>query len=119
MSKRVVWFLVLLLASAAGAAGQPPPCKVEQEEPCDDDAVVHDVVVVTASRREEQLLNAPATMSVLTAETLANTQAQNVTDVLRLVPGLNTVQSSARDVNVTSRAATGTLADSLLVLLDG
>ena len=42
-----------------------------------------------------------------------------MTDLLRLVPGLNTVQSSARDVNVTSRAATGTLSDSLLVLLDG
>jgi outer membrane receptor protein involved in Fe transport len=42
-----------------------------------------------------------------------------VPDLLRLVPGLNTVQTSARDVNVTSRAATGTLSDSLLVLLDG
>jgi iron complex outermembrane receptor protein len=32
---------------------------------------------------------------------------------------LNVVQSSARDVNVNTRAATGTLSDSLLVLLDG
>jgi iron complex outermembrane receptor protein len=35
------------------------------------------------------------------------------------VPGVNVSQTSARDVNVTPRAATGTLSDSLLVLLDG
>src|SRR6185295_6667189 len=65
------------------------------------------------------LLNAPATMTVLTEDLIANMATHSVTDLLRLVPGLNTVQSSARDVNVTSRAATGTLSDSLLVLLDG
>jgi iron complex outermembrane receptor protein len=32
---------------------------------------------------------------------------------------MNTSQTSARDLNVTSRAATGTLSDSMLVLLDG
>ena len=74
---------------------------------------------MTASRREEQLLNAPATMRRADRGGIAGLPAQTVPDLLRLVPGLNTVQSSARDVNVTSRAATGTLSDSLLVLLDG
>jgi outer membrane receptor protein involved in Fe transport len=78
-----------------------------------------DVVVVTASRREEQLLNAPATMTVLTEELLATAPGQSITELLRLVPGLNTIQTSARDVNVTSRGATSTLSDSMLVLLDG
>jgi iron complex outermembrane receptor protein len=112
--------VVLLLAGTLGAAAQesrqeqaPPP----QEQR--DDATVDDVVVVTASRREEQLVNAPATMTVLGDDIIGQAPGQSVTDLLRLVPGLNTVQSSARDVNVTSRAATGTLADSLLVLLDG
>jgi len=76
-------------------------------------------VVVTASRREEQLLNAPATMTVITEDWLTASPSQSVTDLLRLVPGLNTIQTSARDVNVTSRGATGTLSDSMLVLLDG
>ena len=38
---------------------------------------------------------------------------------MRAVPGVNVSQTSARDVNVTPRAATGTLSDSLLVLLEG
>ena len=39
--------------------------------------------------------------------------------MLRTVPGVNITQVSARDINVTSRAATGTLATGQLALLDG
>lgn len=97
-------------AQGAAANSQPPPVVPNAGE---------DVVVVTASRREEQLLNAPATMTVLTEELLATAPGQSITELLRLVPGLNTIQTSARDVNVTSRGATSTLSDSMLVLLDG
>ena len=109
----------MLLAAAPAAAQGVASTPVRPEPKADDAADVDDIVVVTASRREEQLLNAPATMTVLTEEMIANLQIRSVADLLRLVPGLNVVQSSARDVNVTSRAATGTLSDSLLVLLDG
>jgi iron complex outermembrane receptor protein len=120
MSTRTIGFLVLLLATPGGAAAQSGAVKpADAAGQREDGTVVDDIVVVTASRREEQLLNAPATMTVLTEEVIASLPAPSVTDLLRLVPGLNTVQSSARDVNVTSRAATGTLSDSLLVLLDG
>ena len=77
------------------------------------------IVVVTASRREEQLRNAPATMTVVTDAQIGNAPSPLVTDLMRGVPGVNVSQTSARDVNVTPRAATGTLSDSLLVLLDG
>jgi outer membrane receptor protein involved in Fe transport len=120
MPKRTIRFLILLLTATPAAAAQAPaPVQAQPLVQREDETAVDDIVVVTASRREEQLLNAPATMSVLTEESIANLPAHSVTDLLRLVPGLNTVQSSARDVNVTSRAATGTLSDSLLVLLDG
>ena len=80
---------------------------------------VDEVVVVSASRREEQLRNAPATMTVVPDERISSAPGQTVTDLMRGVPGVNVSQTSARDVNVTPRAATGTLSDSLLVLLDG
>ena len=38
---------------------------------------------------------------------------------MRAVPGVNVIQTSARDINVTSRQATSTLATSQLALLDG
>lgn len=119
MSTWILRLLVLLLAAAPAAAAQDPASQQAQQPPREDEGAVGEIVVVTASRREEQLLNAPATVSVLSEEVIGNAPGQSVPDLLRLVPGLNTVQSSARDVNVTSRAATGTLSDSLLVLLDG
>ena len=58
-------------------------------------------------------------MTVIPESVIDGAPSQSLTDLLRVVPGLNTVQTSGRDINVTSRSATGTLSDSLLVLLDG
>jgi outer membrane receptor protein involved in Fe transport len=121
MSARTMRLLILVLAVTPAPAIQASPLQPVQQpaQAQSGEPVIDDVVVVTASRREEQLLNAPATMTVLSEDAIGKAPVQSVTELLRLVPGLNTVQSSARDVNVTSRAATSTLADSLLVLLDG
>ena len=102
-----------------GAAGNQQPPQVSEAAQQQSPTPADDVVVVTASRREEQLRNAPATMTVVTDTTINEVPVQTVADILRHVPGVNVSQTSARDVNVTPRAATGTLSDSLLVLLDG
>jgi iron complex outermembrane receptor protein len=78
-----------------------------------------EAVVVTASRVSAALVDAPATMTVLPAATIAVLPAQNVGDLLRAVPGMNVIQMSARDINLTSRQATSTVATSQLALLDG
>jgi len=80
---------------------------------------VTDTVVITASRSETALVDAPATMSVIGEDVLATSPARNYADVLRTVPGVNVIQLSARDMNLTSRQATYTLANSELVLVDG
>src|SRR5512139_1842927 len=98
--------------TVAGAAVTVPPISLTV-------AGVEEAVVVSASRVESALVDAPATMSVLPGATIQVSPAQNYGDLLRAVPGLNVVQMSARDVNLTSRQATGTLATSQLALLDG
>ena len=82
-------------------------------------ANLSETVVVSATKVESQLVDAPATMTVVTSQELVSSPALNYGDVLRKVPGLNVVQLSARDVNITSRQATSTLSNSQLVLLDG
>jgi len=82
-------------------------------------ATINDVVVVSASKTDVKLLDAPATMSVIGQNVLESSPSQNYGDLLRSVPGVNAVQTSARDVNLTSRAATSTLSNTELVLLDG
>jgi outer membrane cobalamin receptor len=114
---KVLVLASLLTPTAAAQEPASPQTRPAVQPP--DEPSLDDVVVVTASRREEQLVNAPATMTVITEETIATAPALSITDMLRRVPGLNIVVTSARDVNVTSRGATGTLSDSTLVLLDG
>ncbi len=75
--------------------------------------------MVTAARVEQQLVNAPATVSVVTADVIASTPATNYAEFFRAVPGVNLSQTSARDFNITMRGASSTLATSTLALLDG
>ena len=78
-----------------------------------------EVTVESASKAETTIVDAPATMSVVTGQQLATSPAQNYADLLRTVPGMNVIQTSARDLNLTTRQATSTLNNSQLVLVDG
>ena len=62
-----------------------------------------ETVVVSASKTEQQLVDAPATMTVIGPRALSVAPSNNYADLLRNVPGVNVTQISARDVNVTSR----------------
>jgi iron complex outermembrane receptor protein len=111
--------------AAAASAGtqqtqkQDPKNPKQTQKPEDPQRVEGETVVVTASRAEEKLVNAPSTMSVITASQIEVAPSQNFGELLRTVPGVNITQVSARDINVTSRGSTGTLATGQLALLDG
>jgi len=125
----VVGIAFVLTVTTGALAGQtqqtapPPPKPTPQASPKPDqptqEAGYKETVVVSASKTEQQLINAPATMTVITDKQLAVSPSTNYGDILRMVPGVNVSQLSARDVNVTSRAATGSLATSQLAVLDG
>jgi iron complex outermembrane receptor protein len=104
--------------AAAGSAQDQKPEQPAEQKP-DEQPRYEETVVVSASKTEERLINAPATMTVVTAETIETVPTRNFAELLRSVPGLNVTQVSARDINVTSRGATGTLATGTLALLDG
>lgn len=129
---RCVFAVALAAAVAAPASADqstaqpptPPPTTQKPKDPPKPDepqppTKYEETVVVTGSKTEQKLVNAPATMSVITAQQIENVPTQNFAELLRSVPGLNVTQVSARDINVTSRGATGTLATGQLALLDG
>ena len=113
----------LLVAAAlsatlpAYAQQQAPPQPAPQDE--EQPVSYEEQVVVTASRSEQQLVNAPAAVTVVTTQTIQNSPATNIGDLLRSVPGINVMQASARDINITTRGATSTLSTSQLALVDG
>ena len=101
---------------AAAKPDQKPAPKPDQPP---ENPKYEEVVIVSASRTEEKLINAPATMTVIGSETIQSAPTQNFAELMRTVPGVNITQVSARDINVTSRGATGTLSTGTLALLDG
>ena len=119
-----------LLAFESDPAARPAPAAqaaTPQAKPAPADATPTDetvrlqeeVTVESASKVEQKLVDAPATMSVITEAALATSPAQNYADLLRSVPGMNVIQMGARDMNLTTRQSTSTLNNSQLVLVDG
>jgi outer membrane receptor protein involved in Fe transport len=116
--------LVIALAAPALAQGTGTNTQQQQttqgaQDQSQPPTTYEEQVVVTASKTEEQLVNAPAAVSVISTETIQNSPATNIGDLLRAVPGVNVSQVSARDINITTRGATSTLSTSQLALVDG
>lgn len=82
-------------------------------------AAPHETVVVTASRMEADLQSVPTSVTVVPSTQLETAPATNIGDLLRTVPGLNVVQTSARDINMASRQASPQLTNSQIALIDG
>ncbi len=120
-SKSIRWFCFLVIVALV-ALGAPLVAQdtedTQSEEATEDLEEVQDVIVVTASRTEQLLHEVPAAVTVLTADQIEDIPADDYGDFLRNVPGLNVSQMSARDIQITGRSATNSLAASELVLLD-
>ncbi len=110
-------FCALPLLTQAQDAPQPAADAQTQDD--DKSLTFTDTVVVSGSKVEEKVIDSPATISVITAQSIESNPAQNYGDLLRSVPGVNVIQMSARDINITSRESTNTLSNSQLALLDG
>jgi len=114
----VVYLPALAGAQTPAQQNAQKPAQQPDQKP-DPPPTFAETVVVSASKAEEKLVNAPATMSVITSQTIETAPSANFAELLRAIPGVNITQVSARDINVTSRGATSTLATGQLALLDG
>ena len=110
------WLTVaFVLTVTAPVFGQTSGEGEEQDKPIE----FEEQIVVTVSRAAQELVNAPAAVSVISSETIQNSPATSVGELLRFVPGVNVAQISARDINLTARGSTSTLSTSQLALVDG
>ena len=78
-----------------------------------------DEIVVSASRRSEKVLDAPASITILSSEELTNNA--NVNDPIRNlinVPGIQFQQQSANSINFEMRAGSGVFGTSVFPILD-
>jgi outer membrane receptor protein involved in Fe transport len=91
---------VLILGSAAAAT---PAVAQSVGGAADHDTAAIQEVVVTARKREEKLLDVPAPVSAIDAQTLALTKATRLEDYLIQTPGVTFDQQRAGQTKVTFR----------------
>ena len=77
------------------------------------------IVVTTVSGREEPLSRALGSVYVIDADDIRRSGATSVGEALRLAPNLQVAKSGANGYAITARGFNGTLANKLLVLVDG
>jgi len=77
------------------------------------------VTVTSASRREERLIDAAASIFVITAEDIRRSGATSLPEVLRLAPNLLVVRGDTSQHIVSARGNLVGTANKMLVLVDG
>jgi len=75
--------------------------------------------VTSVSRREERLVEAPASVFVITSEDIRRSGATSVAEALRLAPNLMVVRGDASQYVASARGGLAGTANKMLVLVDG
>ncbi|HEX2827059.1 MAG TPA: TonB-dependent receptor [Burkholderiales bacterium] len=99
-----------LLAATADASVRIEELSLEQ---------LSDVVITSVSKREEALASAAASIYVITGEDIRRSGATTLPEALRLAPNLQVARADANQYAITARGFNNTLANRLLVLIDG
>lgn len=100
----------------------PPPAEPAATPPAAEPALRSDAyerVVVTASRYGQAPLDAPSTVTILTAEDIRQSGATNLPEVLRRVAGVDVMEMTAGQPDVSIRGFNRELSNKVLVLVDG
>ncbi|HPE97076.1 MAG: TonB-dependent receptor [Chitinophagales bacterium] len=77
-----------------------------------------DAVVISASRRQEKILDAPASISLITTKQINNTVAISPTDNLKGVPGVDIINTGLVQTNVVTRGFNNIFSGALLTMVD-
>jgi iron complex outermembrane receptor protein len=75
--------------------------------------------VVSATKTLETVAQTPAAVYVITSEDIARSGVTSIADALRMAPGVDVAQSSTGTWEINIRGFNKSLADQLLVMIDG
>ena len=110
----------MLVASPGRSSAQPnppvqPPSalkKLSLEE-------LFDLEVTSVSQKPESLSQTAAAIHVVTQDDIRRMGALTIPEALRNIPGVEVARVNSRDYAITARGFNGTVANKLLVLVDG
>ena len=107
-------------------AQAPLPSYAEESSTRSDQALIPELQLIKeeetvsiASRHEQPISQAPSNVYVITDEDIRQSGATDIPTVLRRVPGLDIMQVTGADFNVSARGVNQLVANKMLVLVDG
>jgi iron complex outermembrane receptor protein len=101
------------------------PCGADASEPVDATLAdfsleqLTEIVVTSVSRQESRLGDAPASIYVISGADIRRSGATTLPEALRLAPNLQVARFDARTYAISARGFSSSLANKLLVLIDG
>src|SRR5262249_24736378 len=112
---------LLRLAAPSSAAAQNLPDEDQQLGALKKLSLeqLFDVQVTSVSQKPESLFQTSAAIHVVTQDDIQRSGALTLPELLRNIPGVEVARVSSRDYAITARGFNGTVANKLLVLIDG
>jgi iron complex outermembrane receptor protein len=110
-------FLLSLLLGVSIISLAPDPTAAE--EPSAEFELLKEETVSVASRYEQPISEAPSNVYVITDEDIRQSGSPDLPTVLRRIPGIEVMQTTGADFNVSARGDNQLLANKMLVLVDG
>src|SRR5687767_7017238 len=118
--------LATLLTVGLASMAQAEPALPEAVEPRPEIALTEELellkeeeTVSIATRYEQPISQAPSNVYVITDEDIRHSGATDIPTVLRRVPGLDIMQVTGADFNVSARGDNQLFANKILVMVDG
>lgn len=78
-----------------------------------------DIQVTSVARHSESILQAPASVQVITRDQIRHSGATSIAEALRLADNLQVAQKNSHDWGISARGFNAALANKLLVMIDG
>ena len=122
-TRRTRTFALLLVVLCASIAGSRARAEAAPESPSELKRLsleeLFEMEVTSVTKTPEALSDVAAAIHVVTAEEISRSGALSIPEALRFVPGIEVARVDARQYAITARGFNGTVANKLLVLIDG
>lgn len=108
----VLIFLLTFCGVSRGQTSTPDLTKLSIED-------LMNIEVTSVSKKEQKLSKTASAVFVITSQDIARSGANNIPDLLRMVPGVEVAQINSSQWAISIRGFNGQYSNKLLVLLDG
>ncbi len=112
----IVFLFIVVVSPPLGAAAAEPDTAVLADLSLEE---LGNIDVTSVSKKSERLLDAPASIFVITADDIHRSGATSLPEALRLAPNLEVSRVNSSSYAISARGFNNSIGNKLLVLIDG